>query len=651
MPSREPVRKSELTNEVSSFLDKKRRETTGAVDGDVEFISVLDFIDKFKLLPDGLFPVQRFILKMYYGIPLDPINKIIKITDMFNKKVIRQLTEVEYLKYLYDHKRCNIKEQDDTQRKELILILGRRSGKSLMSSIVCAYEIYKLLRRGSPQRFYGAPNGSEIRVVCVANDKEQASIVYGDMQSYIEASDYFKNSIANSNQTLIRFRTDGDKERFPDNPRKGTITATFKSSIAKGLRGRGVMCAVFDEIAFFEPQGRSSAENIYKAMNPSIAQFSPKEKGNRHVPIGPSDGRVMMISSPDAKDGFFYKMYQLAMSNGPAAKNTLVIQAPTWEVNPTLSSDYYEVAFHKDSTSFMTEHGAEFSNRVRGWIEDHQDLTACIDPELRPAQRGVPRDPHWAGIDFSISGDGTSVALTHIKNGKIELAYHEVWYPKTPWKEANPHLDSHPTNYATKLSDVTRFDLDELSDWILALSKRFYIVKGVFDQYAGGLFEMALHKRGLTQFETRYFSTNDSSHIYNTFKMFMMNNQLSIYDYPVSAPDDVTLEDVRHSPLIEELLELQATSGGKNILIVEKPNIAGKHDDMSDALARSVFLASEYVKENPGILESSISGIGFNGGNFGGRRIQPPSVATKKRNLGKSFSRIPARRVPMGFKR
>lgn len=605
MPIKEVVYKSVLTDDIANFIKNKRIEQQGGVDGDVEFLNVLDFIEKFKLLPYGLYPIQKFIVKLYYNIPLDDKNKNIIVKNMFGDKILHTLTEKEYLRYLYDKGACNIAEQDGKERRELILVLGRRSGKSSLSAIFAAYEIYKLLRRGSPQAFYGLPPGSEIRVLCVANDKEQAGIVYGDMQSHVESVDYFKSSMANATQTFMKFRTENDKERFGSQG-KATISATFKSSIAKGLRGRGVMCAILDEIAFFVDDGRSSAEQVYKAIMPALAQFSPKDPKDKHVAIGPTHGRMIMISSPDAKEGFFYRSFQRAMSNDIGSGDTLVIQAPTWEVNPTLDRSYYEKEYHKDPKTFMTEHGAQFSDRVRGWIDDARDLEEVITPTLTPKLSGLPREPHFAGIDLGLVNDGTCIALTKIVNGKIELVYHEIWYAKRKWKDSNPHLVSPLSSYALQLQDVSRIDMAEIAVWFKLLSQKFYIAKGICDQWSGIVFEQELHKQGLRQFESRNFFAADSSLMYQTFKMFMFNRQLSLYDYPKHTTEDGS-QAGRRSPLITELLELQAYSGGKNIITVEAPKAPGKHDDMSDALARSILLASEYISANPGILDAKSS--------------------------------------------
>lgn len=613
MPSTEKKEKSDLIGAVDSFLSgrRKKKEESGSTDDpyNPKFLNIIEYIEKFKLFPYGLFPVQKFVLKLYYNLPLedklpDDESKRIKVRSSFRSKKFKEMTEVQYLEYLFSQNRCNIKIQDGKERRELILVLGRRSGKSALSSIIGSYELYKLLRRGCPQKFYGMPVTSKINVMCVANDKDQAGIVYDDINGHVNNVDYFRTSIANDTVSFMKFRTEHDKEKFGEDGRS-TITATFKSSVAKGLRGKGVMVIILDELAFFVNDGKSSAEEIYRAIIPATKQFTPKSPKNRHEPIGPSEGRVISISSPDARDGHFYNLYQRSLTGGPAAANMLMIQAPTWEVNPTLSVEDYEIEHAKNPSAFETEYGAKFSDRVRGWIEDKNDLIECCDPQLKPLPRGTPREPFFAGLDFGISKDGTSLSLSHFKNGKITLAYHEIWYPGKSWKETNPHLTNPMVPYAYTLEDVRRLDIDEIVKWLIAVSKRFYIYSGVFDQWAGPIFEQKLHKNGLTQFEMKHFSTADASQVYSNAKMMMFTRQLCLYDYPIPEPSSVDLEEELHSPHIKELLELQAKSGGKNIIVVESPQVEGKHDDFSDSLVRSLFKASEYLKENPDILDLS----------------------------------------------
>lgn len=565
--------------------------------------NILDYIEGSWGLAMRLFPAQRFLVKLYYNIPLEDRVKTIQVTDMFNTRVEFEFTEKEYLKYLYDEGRCNIGEQDH-ERRELILAIGRRAGKTTLSGIFASYEVYRMLNLHNPQEYYGLPNGNRIQIISVATDKDQAGLLFNEVTSHLAKCDYFKPFIANNTQSLINFRTPYDIDKFGPTARhengkfvsfngKATLRVTFKSCIAKGLRGAGNIIVILDEVAHFQDKGQSSAEDIYNAVTPSTAAFSPKNLATGLPIYGPdtdTEARIILISSPLNRTGKFFELFHLAMSKQPGSENLLAIQAPTWEINPTVPSSYYRSKFHANPAVFMTEHGAQFSDRVRAWIDRQEDLLACIDVNLRPKEIGFPRYPHQMGIDLGLMKDGTSIFITHAEGDRIITDYHELWMAGTDWRETNPHLgSSFPTEYAKTLANVERLDFDEIAAWIIALTKRFYIADGLFDRWNGIPLEQALTKKGLTQFKSEYFSRDMTSKMFQAVKMIMVDKKLSLYDWP--RPDGS-----KHSAFIKELLELQAEQLSRNIVIVGAPDAAGYHDDMSDAFIRSAWLTSERIR-------------------------------------------------------
>ncbi len=574
--------------------------------------SILDYIEApWGINMQTLYPAQRFIVKLYYNIPLDDNlpenpNKQIRITDMFGEKVLFTFTEREYLRYLYNEGRCNIGEQDH-DRRELVLAIGRRAGKTALSGIFASYEVYRLLNLYNPQAYYGLPNGNRIQIISVATDKDQAGLLFNEVTTHLAKCDYFSPYIANNTQGWVNFRTPYDIEKFGPNVRhedgkfisfngKATIRVTFKSCIAKGLRGAGNIVIILDEVAHFMDKGGSSAREIYDAVTPSAAAFSRKdetgmpaidEKGNKAA----VESRIILISSPLGKSGKFYEKFDLAMRGGEGAENILAIQAPTWEINPTIPPSYYREKYHSDPVVFNTEHGAQFSDQARGWIERKEDLLACVQSGLQPTVRGRPKAPHQMGIDVGLVGDGTAVAITHVEKDLVILDYHEVWYAGMDWRKANPHLHGqYVTDYAKTLASVERLDFDEIANWIMALTKRFHITHGLFDRWNGIPLEQTLHKQGHKQFEAKFFTRDMSSKIYQTAKMFMFDERLVLYDYPIP---DRTVEDGRHSPLLLELLSLQAKQISKNLVLVEAPKKRDAHDDVSDALMRAIWLSTE----------------------------------------------------------
>lgn len=562
-----------------------------------DIADIIEFVDsQWGLGGSGLrlFPVQRVILKAHYGLELDDKIKQVPVWGDPNKKDgwkegwrrkdERMLTESDYLKYLFDSGRCNIREiEPGRERREMLLSVGRRSGKTFMSSCIAAYETYKLLSKFHPQRYYGLPDSNSIQLISVATDKDQAGILFNEVSGHFSQCDFFAQFLANNTQSYVKFQSPQDIERYgrygmdQQDPSSASIKITFRSCVAKGLRGAGNICVILDEFAHFTDGSQSSAAAVYNAVKPSLSAFSAKDPETKR-PINPdegSEGRMIMISSPLGRQGEFYKQYRIAMGDkGPEPmQNMLAIQAPTWEVNPTLPPAEFAVNYAKDVNVFFTEYGGEFTDRTRGWIEDKNSLYACIDPTARPKRMAPPRMPHFIGIDFAQANDATAIAIGHLDpDGKIVVDL----------------VDCIRAGEGEYEDSQGRLDLDKVADWIKDISKKFYLTEGIFDQWAGIAFEQALHKRGLSQIKKVDFKRNLNAEIYKNFKDMMYEQRLSLYDYPI--PDDPEIE---HCEYIEELCTLQATQHSKHIITVEAPNTANMHDDMSDALVRMVWLASK----------------------------------------------------------
>ena len=617
----------------------------------VRIFNILDYIEQDWGLSMTLFPVQRFIIKLYYHIPLESVKKTIEVKDMLGTKVKYHFTEVEYLRYLYEDGRCNIGEQDH-ERRELILPIGRRGSKTTLAGIFASYEVYRLLNMHHPQSYYGLPPGNRIQILSVATDKDQAGLLFNEVTAHLAHCEYFKPYIASNTQSDIKFRTPYDIEQFGTNYRaaggryeslngKASIRVTFKSCIAKGLRGSGNIMMILDEMAHFIEEGQSSAKDIYDALSPSKAAFSPKDPNDTTKPIGPNEGRIICISSPLSRAGKFYDLFQTAMKGGDGAYNKLAIQMPTWEINPTVSPDYYRDKYGEDPLTFDTEHGAQFSDRVRVWIEREKDLMECVDPNFRPVLAGRPKYPHYLGLDIGIVGDGTAVSITYPDDGKVVLAYHEYWRAGHDWKELNPHLTDYSCDYARKMQDVDRLDFQEILEWIIGLTRRFHIDEGLYDRWQGMSMEQDLIKRGYKHIKSEFFTRDVNSKMFQVFKSFMLDHKLKLYDYPLPGAGS----PVKHSPFISEFLSLQAEMISKNIIIVSAPKKGAYHDDMSDAYVRAVWLTAERMGNlkhlSTGVQAHSGPSYGTSLAGYQRSRMSRHGVYTERRapRTGRRFGR------------
>jgi len=609
-------------------------------------VDIITFIEAPWGLGLKLFPVQRVILKTHYGMTLDdneldyPLDVPVPedhenydpelmdrdgyykyrlvITD-FRRENVQYFTEAGYLKYLHSEGRCNTdKVIPGVQRREMVLSVGRRSGKTLITSCIVAYETYKLLLLGNPQKHYGSSQSNVIQLISVATDQAQASLLYREASGHFQKCDYFKPYTANATQSYATFQTPFDIETYGSyskNPKaRYSVNVTFRSCVAKGLRGGANIMVALDEVAHFGEQGQASADEVYQAVEPSTRTFSPKDPLDTTKPVGENEGRIVMISSPLGKQGLFYKQFELGFGNNKAADNLLCIQAPTWEVNPTVPAETFVASYLKDPNVFYTEFGAVFSDRTRGWIQDAKDLLDCIDPALRKRTSGLPKAPYFMGIDIALVGDWCAVAIGHNdQNGNVVI-------------DCMERIKAGEGKY----QDLERLDFDEVADWITSFTSRFYIREGVFDQWVGIPMEQALQKRGLPQLKSLHHTKQLTSQMFHNLKNLMFDSKLKIYDEPTEEG---------HADYIQELLELQATQVSKYVIEVEAPQTEGKHDDYSDALVRMCWLATK--DSNKKVILSGTRGNIYSSGNsrFGRSTTKTRSGSHESRQLPRNNRR------------
>ena len=81
----------------------------------------------------------------------------------------------------------------------------------------------------------------------------------------------------------------------------------------------------------------------------------------------------------------------------------------------------------------------------------------------------------------------------------------------------------------------------------------------------------------------------ERSEMFQTTKVLMYDERLVICNLPIEGSG-------KKSALVAEMLNLEAKHTSRNVVDVRAPEIRGYHDDRSDSLVRSVYLAADRIQ-------------------------------------------------------
>lgn len=467
---------------------------------------------------------------------------------------------------------------------------GMVNHNTTVTSSIIAYEIYKLLSKHSPQEYFNIQPNSQIKLTCVSTSKQTASELFNMVIGSIDQCEWFRRYRQEPTKEVLALQTEKDIELHGHSKHaRASLLLRVAACSAKGLRGPSNMVIGLDEMAhFFEDEKNQggavgSDKNdraIYNAITPSVANF-------KH-PDGEPAGKIICLSSPATKSGKFYEEYERSFH--PDVDDLLMMQIPTWEMNPEVPSKFLKQRYTENSIVYNVEYGAIFDDRMKGWIEDPEIVRQCVVPGMKYKFRSSVRVPHFMGVDVGLKEDGTSLCVCHHIEERVHGAV-----------ENFIEIDASEVRFAAE-EGKKHFVPKDVADWIIEYNDRFFIVKGLMDQYYGMGIIPLLEQEGLKQFEYRIFSEQLNSTIYQNLLTQLISQVLRLPEGEKRKVGDTIEID---SDLVAEILTLQAYHKSKYIIRVEAPDREGCHDDLSDALARAVLLATEYKVKGYGSLALS----------------------------------------------
>ena len=225
--------------------------------------------------------------------------------------------------------------------------------------------------------------GERALVACLANDRDQAKIVLNYSRSYFNEIDLL--------QGLVQRETASGFEL------SNAVDVAVSTNSFRAVRGRPVLAAVFDEVAFWRDEASATPdEETYAAIKPGMASLDTS------ILIG--------ISSPYRRSGLLWKRFKDHF--GKPSADVLVIKAPTRLLNPTISQNIVDKALADDPAAGRAEWLAEFRN----------DIAAFVTQEAVDAatSTGVIERSRVAGVRYSAfvdpsggASDSMTLAIAH----------------------------------------------------------------------------------------------------------------------------------------------------------------------------------------------------------------------------------------------
>jgi hypothetical protein len=547
----------------------------------------LDFSDFFEALDESPFEENPVDLDTFLHDPnyLDqpPLSQIQR--DLV--EAMSQIYKEEDLVRLMGEKEGREHHRKYT-KAEVILQLGKGSGKDHTSTIGCAYLVYKLLCLKDPARYFGKPPGDAIDIINIAINAQQAKNVFFKG---------FKGKVARSPWFAGRFESKVDSVEF-----EKSITVYSGHSERESHEGLNLILAILDEISGFAQDNASGNENaktgdaIYKAFRASVdSRF-------------PDYGKVVLLSFPRYPGDFISRRYDEVVAEKEVVTRThefvinpelseknpdnvfeiewtedhilsykypgvFAIKRPTWEANPTRSVNDFKIAFMTDYSDAMQRFACMPSYMSDAFFKQKEKLEHAFSKH-NPIDSFKRIEPSWQpeeGVRYFIHAD---LAQKHDKCA-IAISHVDRW---VDIRTFNDYTQVHPLVVVDAIvwwepRKEGPVDLSEVKNWIVDFRRKgFEIGLVTFDRWQSFDIQQELRSVGI------------KAETLSVAKKHYEDLAMLIYEERVIIP--------YNEILLKEMSELRIVSDKK----VDHPRKGSK--DLSDAVTGAVYNAIAHTPRN-----------------------------------------------------
>lgn len=508
-------------------------------------------------------------------------------------RAMSQIYKRETLVALYGGDEARAEKRWRETCREIIMQLGKGSGKDFTSTVAVLYVVYLLLCLKDPALYYDKPKGDSIDIINIAINSDQANRVF------------FKNFVErcrNNPWFEGKFQEKQGSIEFDKN-----ITVYSGHSEREAFEGYNTLMVILDEISGFSLTSTTGHQNAKTAS--AIYEMYSGSVTSRFAEFG----KLVLLSFPRFKDDFIQQKYKDAVYGVPnqngirpnlgemetiirtetlkidadlpdgtegnefdvsweedhiiryAYQYTYALRRPSWEVNPTkdLQTDYAQ-AFYRNPGDALGRFACMPSNLEDGYFKRMDKVEAAFSRGNGVDNQGVfhpnfqPKDDvkYFMHVDLAQKHDKCAVAMGHVD----KWLQYDVG--SSGYQEYLPLVVIDALRWWTPTREKS-VDFKEVVEYIKAVRRRGFNLKLVtFDRWNSHDTMMELERNGI---KTEVLSVAKKH--YDDFLM-------TTYDDRLLGP--------KEQELIDELGELRLVKDK-----VDHPRKGNK--DLSDAVCGAIF--------------------------------------------------------------
>lgn len=272
--------------------------------------------------------------------------------------------------------------------RELVVLAGRRSSKTETAAAAAVYlgtvgaELEGTLRKLQP--------GERGVISVIAVDRSQARVAVNYIRGMFDASPTLAAMVEKQTAEGVEINNG--------------VSIEVQTNSYKAVRGRTLICAVFDEACFYrsDTDAASSDVELYRACVPGLAT---------------TGGMLIIISSPYWRKGLAYDKWKRHYGQD---SDILVFQGSTADFNPTIDPRIIEEALAEDYEAAKAEWLGEWRDDVANFLQSE-----VVNQAIRSSPLELPynrRHVYHCFTDAAGGGrDEFTMAIGHKEGERIVI--------------------------------------------------------------------------------------------------------------------------------------------------------------------------------------------------------------------------------------